>query len=222
MQFLKFIISILLISIVIISEYVFGFWVSTAGIIGTVAAYYTSSSNTVGFGLPMYRQQATGTEGTTAQANWGVTTRFFNWGATSFLSGTAGSTTTYVVPNAGYVSNQVPPYSRGLFQAANILNFLGNQNLTRDINKNPAIPIAELRLTSYNQDTTWQPGANTIWSGGSISGPTPYIYATSSRFNNFDEITLGGNTYMVINFNNNHLALAPTPQYTSNMLILER
>lgn len=44
MQFLKFIISILLISIVIISEYVFGFWVSTAGIIGTVVAYFLYKS----------------------------------------------------------------------------------------------------------------------------------------------------------------------------------
>lgn len=44
MKFLKFIISMLLITIIIITEYIFGFWISTAGIIGTVVGYFLYKS----------------------------------------------------------------------------------------------------------------------------------------------------------------------------------
>ena len=182
---------------------------------GIAAAGYSTVSNTVNLAVPMYRTAVTGVETALAGSTWGITTRFFNWAAFSAFVGQ----TNY---NQAFSTSTAPPYSRGLAQAGNAIQFLGNQNLTRDANKNPAVPIAELRFTVWNENPDFY-GANTLWSGGSISGVTPYIYATSSRFNNFDEITLGSNTYMVINFNQSQPSgAAAAPQYVSNMLILER
>lgn len=188
---------------------------------GIVAAQINTNSNNSTLGVPMFTPGA-GISPGGLYSNWGITTRFFNWPAFQYY--TSYNLSSGVLPN--YINVETPssltntPYSRGLATAANFNTFLGNQNITRDINKNPAVPIAELRLTNWAQGSAVY-GANTIWSGGSISGVTPYLYATSAQFNNFDEISLGGNTYMVINFNNAHL-VSTASNYKSNILILER
>lgn len=120
----------------------------------------------------------------TFSSNWGITPRFINY--TGFSTTVEGVTRAFL--------------PRGLAQSGIASFYLGNNNNARDINKNPAFAISELRLTPLNQYNTAVAGgisdANTVWLGGSISSKSPYVYFFKSQYQTFDEINFGGYDWM--------------------------
>ena len=168
-------------------------------------------------GLPMFYTSGSSVfNPSSGQCVWGLTTRYFNWSLFSFAVGGPSA------DNASTTGNF--PASAGLATVGNYVNFLGNQNTTRDVNKNPALPISEIRLTRWASDTNFEgnivssPGIVYLNAGGSLNAVNPYIWAFKAGYNTFDEISLGGNTYMNLILNQ-----APSGNtWSSNILVLER
>lgn len=153
---------------------------TTNGHFGAIATLYNPSlntnsaqSNNLMSAVPNSFAPTTG--------NWGLTSRYINWGQ-------VGSTA------EGLARPFLP---RGLAAAGTSAFFTGNQVLNRDIAKNPAYSVAEIRLTPIMQDitnNTWN--SNNIFIGGSLSSVNPYVYLFSSGYKSLDELNFGGFTYM--------------------------
>ena len=168
---------------------------------GAIARLYSPAANSdISFSNNLMSAVAGGFA--PSSGNWGLTTRYINWGQAGLTpEGTAR-----------------PFLPRGLTTVGTSSFFTGNQSLNRDVLKNPAYSIAELRLTPIMQDatnSTWN--SNNFFIGGGITTVNPYIYAFTSGFKTFDEINFGGQTYMSLIVN----TASPGSSNSSNILIRE-
>lgn len=189
---------------------------------GAVCRFYNTSTNSDNTWVPMYDTAGVnnGNSGNPASfigvinpSNWGITTRYMNW--SYFWAGSTNQPTGGGQTADSFVGRYPNPLTRGLAQVSNFINFTGNYNTQRDINKNPAYAVGEVRIQSWAQGNILN--SNTIWNGGSISAITP-IYAFRAGYNSLDEISFGGNTYMNLILNQ-----APAGNtFSSNILVLER
>lgn len=174
---------------------------TTNGHMGAVASNYSVASNANNAFNNNLMSAVVNSQAPTS-GNWGLTSRYINWGQ-------VGAT------QEGLARPFLP---RGLAAAGIQPFFTGNQNFNRDVNKNPAYNIAEIRLTPIMQDITnniWN--SNNVWIGGSITTPNPYVYLFSSGYKSLDELTFGGYTYMNLILNTG----SPGTSNASNILVRE-
>lgn len=133
-------------------------------------------------------------------SDWGIVSRNIPYGAM----------TTVPLPsnyaNFSYAFTNFIP--RGLNSVGTSQLNIGNYITGRDSNRNPAAVVSELRLVGVHNGngapaySGFSLTQNTMFAGGSISSVAPYLYSFKSQYNNFDEISFGGNTYMNIIVNN--------------------
>jgi len=199
---------------------------------GALCRIYNTSAATDQSWVPMYDHASvnSGNSGTPVErissgfgfGQWGITTRYMNW--SNFWGAAVAQGTAPDINAGGRTADSATlgypaPVSRGLAQVGNKYNFTGNYNIQRDINKNPAFSVAELRVSPWNYSTS-SPGinGNTIFNGGSITAVNQYLYAFKAGYNSLDEISFGGNTYINLILNQ-----APSGNVmSSNILVLER
>ncbi len=74
--------------------------------------------------------------------------------------------------------------------------FYYNNQYFRDANKNPAIPLAEIRIATIDNNQA-------ACAYGSVSQKSPYIYVTKSGWQSLDEIDIGGYRYTNLQCNQN-------------------
>ena len=151
----------------------------------------------------------------TNTSDWGIATRNHIFYATNSPFS--------MVPNYGYTGQYLNYIPRGLAIAGttqyNFTHYWG----TRDASLNQASPVSELRLVGVNNGAaaTSYSGkslqANNMFAGGSISNVSPYLYATKTGYNSFDEVSFNGNTFMHLILNSG----LPGQQNASCILIRE-
>ena len=120
-----------------------------------------------------------------ALSNWGVTTRYIPWAQNGAQLYTA------LGSPGGLIG------FGGMCVAGQGSNFTGNQNYGRDINKDPARLLAEMRITATHQGANIN--SNTVFAGGAINTVSPFIYITNSGWASLDEVTINNETYMNLN-----------------------
>lgn len=153
--------------------------------------------------------------------DWGIVPRNIPYGQTAVVPGGYLPAFTQLPRVFSSAGNYFAP--RGLNLVGTSAYNIGNYAVGRDQSRNIASSVSELRLIGVHNGNTapiysgLSLTQNTMFSGGSISSVSPYIYAFASTYNNFDEITFGGNTYMNIIVNTN----LPRTSNASNILVRE-
>lgn len=133
-------------------------------------------------------------------SDWGIVARNIPYGAMNVVPPTSGYS------NFTFSYNSFIP--RGLNSVGTGQLNIGNYAIGRDQSRNIASSVSELRLIGVHNGNTsstfsgFSLTQNTMFAGGSVSSVAPYLYAFKSGYNNFDEITFGGNTYMNLIVNN--------------------
>lgn len=125
--------------------------------------------------------------GSAAAYDWGIASRMVPYGTSS----------------AGILTAGVFPYVvRGIGAAGLGQVFQGNYAFARDINRNVAGSVSEMRVVSVGLGSAnIVPGA-TMFAGGSINAVAPFIYLTRSQYQNLDELDFGDGRYMNLIVNN--------------------
>lgn len=138
---------------------------------GGLTRTFNTLTNQENSWTPMWTGGATGT------GNWGLSSRAVPYGQFGIS----------LLNTGAYLP-------RGLSSAGQNQHFNGNQILAKDLNKQPAALLSEIRLINLAQGGVFN--SNTMFAGGSVSAVNPYVYLFRSQYNTLDEFSVGSNTYM--------------------------